>query len=60
MNDLFTRAGITDNDSGTLQHIITQLGWFLSVCNRIAGYSLGNFEYSKELARLNAHVMGLH
>ena len=59
MNDLFTRAGITDNDSGTRTHYY-ELGWFLSVCNRIAGYSLGNFEYSKELARLNAHVMGWH
>lgn len=59
MNDLFTQAGITDNDSGTSTHYY-ELGWFLSICNRIAGYSLGNFEYSKELARLNAHAMGWH
>ncbi|MFI5405834.1 MAG: hypothetical protein ACHQ1D_04895 [Nitrososphaerales archaeon] len=59
MNDLFTQAGITDNDSGTRTHYY-ELGWFLSICNRIAGYSLGNFEYSKELARLNAQAMGWH
>ena len=59
MNGLFTQAGITNNDSGTRVHY-HELGWFLSICNRIAGYSLGNFEYSKELARLNAHAMGWH
>jgi hypothetical protein len=59
INGLFTQAGITDNDSGTRTHYY-ELGWFLSICNRIAGYSLGNFEYSNELARLNAHAMGWH
>ena len=59
MNGLFTQAGITNNDSSTRVHY-HELGWFLSICNRIAGYSLGNFEYSKELARLNAHAMGWH
>jgi hypothetical protein len=35
MNGLFTQAGITDNDSSTRVHY-HELGWFLSICNRIA------------------------
>ena len=37
-----------------------QLGWFLSVCERIAGYSLGDFEHANKLARSNAHALGWH
>lgn len=59
MYDLFIEAGIPENDINTRNHY-EELGWFLSICDRIAGYCLGNFEYSKELARLNAHAMGWH
>jgi hypothetical protein len=59
MNDLFTQAGISDSDSSTRAHY-EELGWFLSICDRLAGYCLGNFEYSQELARLNAHAMAWH
>ena len=59
MNDLLTKAGISDSDSNTRSHYI-ELGWFLSMCDRLAGYCLGNFEYSQELARLNAHAMAWH
>ena len=59
MSDLFIEAGIPENDIKTRTHYEEQ-GWFLSICDRIAGYCLGNFEYSKELARLNAHAMGWH
>ncbi len=59
MHDLFTEAGIPENDINTRNHY-EELGWFLSICDRIAGYCLGNFEYSMELARLNAHAMGWH
>jgi hypothetical protein len=37
-----------------------QLGWFLSVCERMAGYTLGDFEYANKLARSNAHALGWH
>jgi hypothetical protein len=59
MNDLFTKSGISSSDSSTRSHYI-ELGWFLSICDRLAGYCLGNFEYSQELARLNAHAMAWH
>lgn len=37
-----------------------KLGWFLSVCERMAGYTIGDFEHAKELARRNAHALGWH
>lgn len=37
-----------------------QLGWFLSICERIAGYALGDFEHANKLARSNAHALGWH
>ncbi|MBA3749649.1 MAG: hypothetical protein H0X03_01900 [Nitrosopumilus sp.] len=37
-----------------------RLGWFLSVCERMAGYALGDFEHANKLARSNAHSLGWH
>ena len=59
IQELFTTAGIPENDI-TLRKHYEDLGWFLSISDRIAGYSLGNFERSKELARRNAHSLGWH
>ena len=59
MEELFTYAGIDENDTRTRKHY-KDLGWFLSVSERIAGYALGNLEHSMELARTNAHALGWH
>jgi hypothetical protein len=59
MEELFTYAGISDDDTKTRKHY-QDLGWFLSVSERIAGYALGGFERSMELARTNAHALGWH
>ena len=59
MQELFTSAGIPENDVTIRKHY-KDLGWFLSISDRIAGYSLGNFEHSVELARRNAHSLGWH
>jgi hypothetical protein len=59
MEELFTYAGIPKNDSKTRQHY-KDLGWFLSVSERIAGYALGDFEHAMVLARTNAHALGWH
>lgn len=59
MDNLFSDAGIPESDIKTRNHYV-ELGWYLSMCDRLAGYCLGNFEYSQELARLNAHSMGWH
>lgn len=49
----------TDTSSKGIEHYI-RLGWFLSVCERMAGYALGDFEYANKLARSNAHALGWH
>ena len=59
MEELFTYAGIAEHDTKTRKHY-RDLGWFLSVSERIAGYALGGFEHSMELARTNAHALGWH
>ncbi len=59
IQELFTAAGIPEHDVKTRKHY-EDLGWFLSVAERIAGYALGNFAHSKELARRNAHALGWH
>jgi hypothetical protein len=59
MDGLFTHAGISEYDIETRQHY-KDLGWFLSVSERIAGYALGDHERSMELARMNAHALGWH
>jgi hypothetical protein len=59
IQELFTFAGIPENDIVTRKHY-EDLGWFLSISDRVASYSLGDFEHSKELARRNAHSLGWH
>ncbi|MBE43744.1 MAG: hypothetical protein CMO16_00990 [Thaumarchaeota archaeon] len=59
MNELFTHAGINENDIETRKHY-EDLGWFLSIAERISGYALDNFTHSRDLARRNAYVLGWH
>jgi len=59
MREWFTSAGIPEHDLMTRRHY-EELGWFLSVAERIAGYALGDFTRSTELAKRNAHALGWH
>ncbi len=59
MNQLFTDAGIAVNNTEKRKHY-ENLGWFLSVSERVAGYALEGFEHALELARRNAHGLGWH
>lgn len=59
MNELFTNAGVPEDDVQTRKHF-EDLGWFLSVSERIAGYALGDFERAMDLSRRNAHALGWH
>jgi hypothetical protein len=59
IEELFTHAGIAKNDTKIRQHY-KDLGWFLSVAERIAGYALGDFKHAIVLARTNAHALGWH
>ncbi|MGA7368338.1 MAG: HD domain-containing protein [Nitrososphaeraceae archaeon] len=59
MHELFLDAGVQENDIRTREHY-EYLGWLLSVCERMAGYALGDYEHAKTLARRNAHALGWH
>ncbi len=59
MDALFLNEGISDEDKKKKEHYY-DLGWFLSVSERVSGYALGNFDRAMELARLNAHGLGWH
>ncbi len=52
-------ANDVGDDSKRIEHY-QRLGWFLSVCERMAGYALGDFEHANKLARSNAHALGWH
>ena len=58
-HELLSLSGIDNDDINTRQHY-EKLGLFLSICDRIAGYCLGDFTYAKELARRNARGIGWH
>jgi hypothetical protein len=59
MKELFDAAGINEEDLPTRTRF-TNMGWFLSVAERIAGYALGDFHHAMDLARRNAHALGWH
>lgn len=56
---LLDKANIPTNSK--LERVsFLELGWFLSVSERIAGYALGDYEHAKDMARRNAHALGWH
>ncbi len=59
MHELFLDAGLPEDDIRTREHY-EYLGWLLSVCERMAGYALGDYEHARTLARRNAHALGWH
>ena len=59
MNDYFNSSAITKNKP-ELQNNFKMLGHFLSVADRVGGYSLGDFTKSMEMAKMNAHAAGWH
>lgn len=59
MKELFDAAGLAEQDTSARMRY-TNMGWFLSVAERIAGYALGDFTHALDLARKNAHALGWH
>ncbi len=61
INNIYNDNNINDSEfSKKIVEHYQRLGWFLSVCERMAGYALGDFEYANKLARSNAHALGWH
>ncbi|MDX1441113.1 MAG: HD domain-containing protein [Nitrosopumilaceae archaeon] len=52
----FKNSELTKNDEQLQEHIM-YLGWYLSVVDRVSGYTLGNFAKAMEMAKMNAHAL---
>ena len=53
----FERSEITKNKPEAQKHIM-ELGWYLSVVDRISGYALGDFTKAMEMAKMNVDLSG--
>ena len=56
MASCFGKDSLTKDNPKTQGHYM-DLGWYLSVIDRIGGYSLGDFSNAMELAKMNAHAL---
>ena len=52
----FENSDLTRNDQRYQQHIM-DMGWYLSVVDRVSGYALGDFSKAMEMAKMNAHAL---
>ena len=59
MTECFQRSEITMNNIEKQSHY-KELGWFLSVADRIGGYAIGDFSEAMEKAKKNAHAFAWH
>ena len=55
VKDCFQNSDLTRNDQQYQQHIM-KMGEYLSVVDRISGYSLDDFGKGMEMAKMNAHA----
>lgn len=56
IKECFKNSEITRNDQSKQEHFMN-LGWYLSVVDRISGYAMGNFAKAMEMAKMNAHAL---
>ena len=59
MKECFQRSAVTRDNSERQSHY-EELGWFLSVADRIGGYAIGDFSVAMEKAKKNAHASAHH
>ncbi|MGB0856146.1 MAG: HD domain-containing protein [Nitrosopumilus sp.] len=52
----FQNSDLTRNNQSLQQHIM-EIGWYLSVVDRISGYATGDFAKAMEMAKMNAHAL---
>ena len=56
IHQCFKNSELTKNNEEYQEHIL-YLGWYLSVVDRVSGYTLGNFSKAMEMAKMNAHAL---
>lgn len=59
IEECFKRSEITKNDEQKQAHFMN-LGWFLSIVDRVSGYALGDFSKALDMAKKNAHALTWH
>lgn len=59
MKECFKRSDIARNNPEKQSHY-EELGWFLSIADRIGGYAIGDFAEAMEKAKKNAHAFAWH
>lgn len=52
----FNNSDLTRDNLPYQEHIM-EMGWYLSVVDRISGYALGDFAKAMEMAKMNAHAL---
>ncbi|WP_026090146.1 HD domain-containing protein [Nitrosopumilus sp. SJ] len=52
----FQNSDLTRNNIEYQKHIM-EMGWYLTVVDRISGYALGDFSKAMEMAKMNAHAL---
>lgn len=52
----FEKSDLTRNNLSYQEHIM-EMGWYLSVVDRISGYALGDFAKAMQMAKMNAHAL---
>lgn len=56
IKECFKNSPLTKDSQSKQEHFMN-LGWYLSVVDRISGYALGNFSKAMEMAKMNAHAL---
>ena len=56
IKECFNKSDLTRNNLPYQEHIM-EMGWYLSVVDRISGYALGDFGKAMEMAKMNAHAL---
>ena len=59
IEECFLNSDIT-RDSKIKQAHYRELGWYLSIVDRVSGYALGDFLKAMEMAKMNAHALAWH
>jgi len=56
IRECFRNSELTKNNEEKQEHFMN-LGWYLSVIDRISGYAVGDFSKAMEMAKMNAHAL---
>ena len=59
IKNYLSSSSYTRDNSERQEHFMN-LGHFLSISDRVGGYSLGDFSKAMEMAKMNAHASGWH